>query len=292
MKTKKLEFFILNTKVLPTIPDSAARYKRLLKNWFDKGYKIQTKGDNRHYYAIRELSEDIEEGILYGIITKYVSLDGIKFYDTLTGKLLEHPIPENVEGRVNDYEFLYFPRFHRFAFIRTGKLNDEIERTGAPLQKFREIVGIAFQNGLEEPGEVHVEIAQEDFVFEKIFQNDLISLEVRVSYTNDEAGEEAKRLMHSLLANGKIGQFFARLKPDNTGKINTEADLPKGLLDLARENGEVKARIIENDEETTIKSSDFPKVVPIQIEYRDRENTFLKFYQKIKEYFVSKYEQI
>lgn len=292
MKTKKLEFFILNSKVIPVVNYPEENYSRLLNNWFSKGFKIQTKGDNRHYYSIRELSKDKIENIYYGIITKYVSLNDIKFYDTNTGNLLEHPIPDNVEGRVNDYEFLFFPEYHRFAFIRIGKLNEEIERTGAPLQKFREIVKIAFDNGLVPPRKTIVEIVQEDFIFEKIFENDLLSLEVRVSYTNDETNLEAKKLMHDLLEDGRIGNFFARLKPDNSGVINTEADLPKGLLDLAKENGEVKAKIVEDDKELTIKSKDFPKTVPIQVEFQDRENTFLKFFQKIKEYFDSKYGQI
>jgi len=292
MKTKKLEFFILNTKVIPVVPKPEENYSRLLNNWYEKGFKIQTKGDNRHYYSIRELSKVEIDTVFYGIITKYVTLNDIKFYDTITGNLLEHPIPDNVEGRVNDYEFLFFPNYHRFAFIRIGKLNEEIDRTGAPLQKFREIVKIAFDNGLEPLSKTIVEIVQEDFFFEKIFENDLLSLDVRVSYTNDEANLEAKKLMHDLLEDGQIGNFFARLKPDNSGVINTEAKLPKGLLDLAKENGEVKARIIEDNKEVTIKSKDFPKTVPIQVEFQDRENLFNKFIQKIKGYFDSKYGQI
>lgn len=292
MKTKKLEFFVINSKVLPVVNNPDENYSKLIRNWFSKGYKIQTKGDNRHYYSIRELSNDKLENVFYGIITKYVSLNDIKFYDTITGRLLEHPIPDNVEGRVNDYEFLFFPKYHRFAFIRTGKLKEEIDRKGAPLQKFKEIVKIAFENGLVAPSTAVVDIVQEDFIFEKIFENDLLSLEVRVSYTNDEAGKEAKKLMHDLLEDGQIGSFFARLKPDNSGVIDTTADLPKGLLDLAKENGEVKARILEGDREVTIKSIDFPKIVPIEAEFEERENTFLKFFLKIKEYFESKYGRV
>lgn len=292
MKTKKIEFFILNSKVLPVVQNPTNNYKRLLNNWYSKGFKIQTKGDNRHYYSIRELSLTEDDDVYYGVITKYVTLEDVKFYDKETGRLIEHPIPDNIEGRVNDYEFLYFAKYHRFAFIRVGKLKEEIDRRGAPLNKFKEIVKIAFDNGLEPPAHSIIEIVQEVYVFEKIFENDLLSLDVRVSYTNDEAGPEAKKLVHDLLEDGNIGEFFARLKPDNTGVIDTDSDLTKGLLELAQENGQVKARIVEDDKEVTIKSSDFPKSVPVQVEYEDRENLFFKFYLKIRDYFQSNYEEL
>src|SRR5690606_6212047 len=107
MKIKKVEFYTINAKVLPVVHHAEQNYVRLIKNWFQKGFKIQTKGDARHYYSLRSLSEirSSKDIYYYGVLTKYVSFDDITFFDSETGKLLEHPIPKNVEGRVNEYEF-------------------------------------------------------------------------------------------------------------------------------------------------------------------------------------------
>jgi hypothetical protein len=263
MKTVTIDFYTLNVKVLPPVKDNTKRYAGLLTNWFKKGFRIVTPGDKRHYYTLRTLDKIANGEAYYGILTKFISFDSIDFIDSETGRLLPQPIPKNVEGRINEFEFIFIPKFHRLAFIKTGKIDPTIKKSGAPLKKMTEIVKMAFDNGLKVGQESIVEIVQSKYVFDEIFENDVLSLEVRVSYTNDDSlNKESKKLVHSLLKNGNIGKFYAKLQPDNNKVINTDEALPNGLLQLAEENGTVKAVLSTDEGLKKINSEDFPAVTP------------------------------
>lgn len=255
-----VDYYILNSKVLPAENGSTDKYKLLIENWFKSGYRIMTKGDKRHYYSLRKLDNFDEGKIYYGVITKYVSFEKIDFIDTVTKRLIPHPIPENVEGRVSEYEFVFIPEKHRFAIIKIGKIDPDIKRRGAPLSKMKEIIKIAFDSGLEVGEEAIVEVAQEQFIFDEILSNDLLSLQFRVSYTNDDVLPEGKALMDSLMKQDHIGEFFGRMKPDNSGIIDTEKGLTRGLMELAKENGMVKATIETDEGKKTVNTLDYPAI--------------------------------
>ncbi|NCA20001.1 MAG: DUF4747 family protein, partial [Crocinitomicaceae bacterium] len=203
-----VEYYTLNSKVLPSTTHSTEKYISLIKNWFNSNYKIVTKYDKNHYYSLRVLQEHDKGKVFYGVITKFVSFDKIDFIDSETGKVLPHPIPPNVEGKVNEYEFVFVPECHRFAFIKIGKINSSIKKSGAPLSKMQEIVRIAFDGGLEVGENSVVEISQEEYIFDEILSSDLLSLVVRVSYTNDDVLPEGKELMDTLFKESHIGEFF------------------------------------------------------------------------------------
>lgn len=260
--TRKIsvDFYTLNAKVLPAEKETTERYAGLIENWFKSGYKIVTRGDKRHYYSIRALETFADGKIYYAILTKYLSFDGIEFYNTATKKPIPHPIPHDVEGRINDYELIFIPEKHRFAVIKVGKINTGINRKGAPLNKMQEIIKIGFDGGLEVGEEAVVEIAQEPFIFEEILANDLLALTFSISYTNDDVLPEGRALMDNLMKNDHIGKFFGRIKPDNEGVIETKKGMTRGILELARENGNVKATIDTDEGQKTINTINYPAI--------------------------------
>ncbi len=279
-----IDYYTLNVKVLPVKEDkseNSKRYSSVIDSWFKKDHVIVTKGDARHYYALRELRKLDEGKIFYGVITKYVSFDKIDFIDNETKKIIPRPIPDNVEGRVSEYEFVFVPEVHRFAFVKLGKIDSDVKRIGAPLGKMQEIIKVAFDSLLEVGESSFVEVVQEEFVFEQILNNDLLSLVFRVSYTNDDVLPEGKKLMDNLMRNDHIGEFFGRIKPDNSGKINTDGSMTRGILELARENGMVKARIDTGDELKTINSIDYPAINSVEAE--DNSSRFMTFVRGIYE---------
>lgn len=273
------EYYVLNAKVLPTKSDeneNTLRYKNLIENWFNNGYKIVVKGDKKHYYSLRKLDKIDEGKIYYGVIAKFYSFETMDFIDRETNRLIPQPIPENVEGRVNEYEFVFVPESHRFAVIKVGKIDTDVKRTGAPLNKIKEIVKIAFDNGLNFAENTIVETVTEDFIFEEILSSNLLSLKFRISYTNDDVLPEGRELMDSLLKDDNIGEFFGRLKPDNSGIINTENNgMTKGILELARENGDVKAVIENENGRKTVNSVEAPALKSVESEQGG--NRFLNF---------------
>jgi len=273
------DYYILNIKILPVTNDNPQRYGSIIESWFKKDNAIITKGDARHYYALRELQKVDEGKVYYGVITKYVSFDKIDFIDNETKKIIPRPIPDNVEGRVSEYEFVFVPEVHRFAIIKLGKIDTEVKRIGAPLGKMQEIIKSAFDAHLEVGEEAIVEIVQENFVFEEILNNDLLSLVFRVSYTNDDILPEGKELMDNLMRQGHIGEFFGRLKPDNTGVINTEEGLTRGILELAKENGMVKATLDTEEGKKIVNSQDYPVIRTVEAE--NNTSRFITFVRGI-----------
>lgn len=273
------EYYVLNAKVLPTLrneEENTGRYINLIENWFNNGYKIVAKGDKKHYYSLRKLDKIDEGKIYYGVIAKFYSFETMDFIDRETNRLIPQPIPENVEGRVNEYEFVFVPESHRFAIIKVGKIDSEVKRTGAPLNKIKEIVKIAFDNGLNFNENTIVETVTDDFIFEEILSSNLLALKFRISYTNDDVLPEGRELMDSLLKDDNIGEFFGRLKPDNSGIINTENNgMTKGILELARENGDVKARIENENGIKTVNSIEAPALKSVESEQGG--NRFLTF---------------
>ena len=272
-----VDFYKLNVKILPVVTDNPMRYASIVESWFKRDQAIITKGDSRHYYALRKLQKVDDGKSYYGVITKYVSFDKIDFINNETKKIIPRPIPDNVEGRVSEYEFVFVPEVHRFAIIKLGKIDSDVKRIGAPLGKMQEIIKIAFDTHLKVGEQAVVEIAQENFVFEEILNNDLLSLVFRVSYTNDDMLPEGKELMDNLMKQGHIGDFFGRLKPDNTGIINTDEGLTRGILELAKENGMVKATLDTEEGQKTINSLDYPSISTVEAENNtSRFTTFLR----------------
>ncbi len=289
MKVYSIDYYTINAKILPVSVTPEDRYKELIKNWLTKGYKVQTKGDRSHYYTLMKLDEINQGEAYYGVITKFISLKDIDFINTDTGELIEFPLPKNVEGKVNDYEFIFIPKYHRFAFVKTGKIDDTIKKTGAPLKKMTEIIKMAFDNGLDIGGNQNtvVEIAQDSFIFEEIFQGELYNLSIKVSYTNDDLNPEAKEAMDSLLKDGRIAEFYAKLTPERNGTINTDETLPKGLLQLAEENGSFKATVGSPEGVKKINSVDYPAIDHVS-ELRGN-NFIIRIINKIIERFNEKY---
>lgn len=289
MKDHTIDYYTINSKILPLIGNSENRYRQVMNNWLQRGYRIKTKHDNGHYYTLVKLDK-IDPDTSYGIITKFVDLEGIDFINRETGELIAYPIPSNVAGKVNDYEFLFFPKYHRFALIKSGKIDESIKKAGAPLKKMAEIIEMAFDAGLDAGSnqKAVVEIVQDSFIFEEIFRSELYNLTIKVSYTNDDINDEAKEAMDSLLKDGGIVEFYAKLEAGKHRTINTDETLPNGLLQLAQENGTFKATIrTEEGHIKKINSVNYPAIEGVT--ESKGSGFFVKIIEKIIQNFNKKY---
>lgn len=291
MKSRKIEYYIINSKVLPPAKKSEEFYSQLVNNWFEKGYRIQHEGDNSHYFTLTTLDKITRSDGLafYGVVSKFVKMDDLDFIDSTSGELIEYELPENIQARQQQYEFIFIPKVHRFAFIKTGKIDPSIKKKGAPLKQMINIIKLAFDNGLPKGQSTIVEIEQDPMIFDDIFLNKLLSLEVRVSYTNDDhLNDEHKELMDGLLKDGHIAQIFSRMTPDNSGEIDSSSTLAGGLIGLAKENGNVNALIeYPTGEKRRINTKEYPAVELINVvkEKDDRNNIIFNIVSR----FINKY---
>ncbi|MEM9051808.1 MAG: DUF4747 family protein [Bacteroidota bacterium] len=239
-----LKYLIFNVKVLPVRTNQTERYSEIIQNWYDRGFRIQTPGDNQHYYVLITHNK-IGDGVAhYGVIAKFVKWEALDFVNE-KGELVEFEIPDDVQARINEYEFVFIPECHRLALITNGKIDQNVKRNGAPLKRMREIVNRAFANLTED--DVFVDVEQTDQIFERIFTNPVNYLEAEISFTNNDISEEGNLHLDDLMRDAHVNSFFTRMKPGGQETIDTAGDLPRSVINLAQSNGYVRARITSDD---------------------------------------------
>ena len=110
----------------------------------------------------------------------------------------------------------------------------------------------------------------QDTIDEIINATELKDLYISVSVTNDDAGDKAQQAMDKILKKNKINKIETHLKPDATGSLNNKEEFIRGLLELAKDNGEAVATVVNGDgKKTKIVTSDFPEKVVIKTAEND-----------------------
>ncbi len=288
MRHTRIQYYTTNIKILPPPDSTGKRYVSLLDGWFNKGYRITLGNDTNHYFSLTRLDKIGNGESYYGVVSKFVTMESIDFIDKNTGSLVEFSIPSNLEARVNEYEFVFIPKCHRFAFIKGGKINPEVSRRGAPLKQMTTIIEKAFKNIAAEHEDVKVIVQQSDQVFKRIFEEKILSLDIKVSYTNDDLSNEGKKTIDSLLRDGQIGEFIGKFRPDSSGFIKSDALFPKEMIKLAKENGQVKAKMKnEEGDVTNLNTKEHPEINELEVEDDgSREQSFIN---KLYSTFIERY---
>lgn len=260
-----IEYFILNFKVLPAVIDTKNYYGDLLQRLFNSKIVITYKND--FIYRITKLDRVSNGDFYYGVISKFVSFEDIEWVQNFSEEQIDYEIPSNVTGRKASYEFVFIPSKHRFAFIKKGRIDQNVKRRGAPLKAIAEILETGFNILLEpENKSCIVNIHQTSQIFEEIYQSDILSLNLTISYSNPDIGEDSEKYMDDLLRESNIGKASMTLKPDDTGHMNTNTKFIRGLIDLARENGKIKAKISNDEGVKTINTIEHPEVRQVSTE--------------------------
>jgi len=108
-------------------------------------------------------------------------------------------------------------------------------------------------------------LQSQDTINEIINANELKDLYVNLTVTNDDAGDKAQESVDKLLKINNVGKIEAKIKPDATGNLNTKQEFIRGLIELAKDNGEAVANVVdENGKKTKVITSKFPEKISIQ----------------------------
>lgn len=275
----ELQYYTLNLTVLPPNSNPQIYYSQLIKRLFENQIKVEY---GAFFYRLTKLDSIGNDEAFYGVISKYVSLDDLEWVEGVSDEPVDYNVPDDVRGRKATYEFVFYPASHKFAFIKKGRIDQEVQRRGAPLKSIIHILKLAFDLILEsENKSSEINIVQSDQIFEQIFSNVVKSLDLTVSYSNPGLADDHEQIMDDYLRDANIGKARVTMQPDSTGEIDTDATFTRGLIDLARENGRVRARIETDEGERTINTEDHPEVTSVTVERSG--NIELKFIQKIIE---------
>lgn len=259
-----LEYYILNITVLPPAQDQNQYYSNLMTRLFSSRNGIRVGKD--FVFRITQL-DSIDNGMaFYGVISKYISLEDIEWVDDAE-ETIDYNHPDNVKGRKATYEFVFDPSMHKMVFVKKGRIDQEMKRKGAPLKSIVNVLKIGLDLVLDSEGKrAEVNIVQSEQIFEEIFSSPVKSLDLTVSYSNPGLGSDHEKVMDDYLRKANVGKARVNLQPDATGEIDTDEVFTKGLIDLARENGKVKARIQTEDGIKIINTEDHPEIGIAQID--------------------------
>lgn len=156
-----------------------------------------------------------------------------KHYNTVS-KELKPGNPNSIE-KPNAYQvpFYFIPSIHRLLL----PLNSKAKPT--QVKRFFEEALLKIYDSSKF---YNVDIAKSSEEIEKIFKfKSLDKLQLEISYTNDDLGEDEKQFMDALLKESNVNKFKAEYNAERKESLNIDSKLIKGGIELSKENGAVKA---------------------------------------------------
>lgn len=265
-----LEFFTLNVSVLPANHDNETFYSRLIENYYSNDIKVTFGKD--FFYTLIHLSKMELNGttVYYGVLSKFLQLksidwiksDEIKNINSTSG----FEIPQGFEGRKGMYEFVFIPKIHKVAFVKKGKIDDNIKKQGAPLIAIKNVLKIGFEQLIENEQTVHVDIVQSQQVIDKIFNSTLLKLDLKLHYSNPSIGDDHEAFMDDLYRKTHASNIDISVQGSKESPIDTKSTFIEGNLHLVRKNGTAKAVIDTNGKQEKINTAAHPEVSSLTIE--------------------------
>lgn len=173
--------------------------------------------------------------IIYeGEFVKYkIEDENDKYYNTIS-KELKPGDPNSIEKpNAIPIKFYFVPEIHRiFLPVNSGV---------TPIQAMN-YFDKALLNIFEKQEFFNVEIAKSSEVIDRIYEfQSLKKLEISVSYTNDDLGNDAKKFVDLLLKEANTNKYKAEFVAEKNESLNMESSFIKGGIELSKENGDLVA---------------------------------------------------
>lgn len=230
----------------------------------------------RNKFVTKGVIDGIENDFIYGNLVKFTLLEGDHWYNSQNKDVENFNPPVNVYPNAFETDYVFIPAAHRFFIKISSKIS--VKSTQLFLTE-----GLKQASSTTE--QVNVTVIQSHDVIDRIINSEgLQSLQVVVSYTNDDLGDEAQQVIDDLLKDSNTGEAELNLKPDQTGALKTDSKLVRGFLELAKENGNATARIIKQDgTKEKIVTSNHPEKIAVESANEDESKRAL-FNQTMNEY--------
>lgn len=222
---KRINF--LNVVIYPEERQSARRYVDILMTIKDKKIAVNTHADK-----ITQVETLEQEGDFYiGKLVNFTSLDGNKWFNKDTNTVEHFSFDLNIYPNAKEWSFFFMPSLHRIALIGNEK------PSLTQIQKFfqsalNHVVNEAFDESVE------VNIVSSATKIEEILSSSITSLEIKVTYSNNDLNEDMEALIDQEMKRSKVRQIGTKATgtKKNPLLINENRFL-KGLTKLSRNNG-------------------------------------------------------
>lgn len=207
----------------------------------NKIHKPSSPGKHCIIKFLLEKNEGGKVDFLYGQITQFSYFDNKNWFDIGTLDLdKEFQLRDGLFPDSADAEFIFDPYSHKFSYIKKSN----ISISPYPIRNFWEEALNAVKN---EDEFVHVDVVTGDN-FQKLLKEarQIRRLEIDLNYSNSGIGSITKEILDDDLksVNPKSASLVITAKP-NEGLLIEESDIVQGALELAQEDGDAKAKVID-----------------------------------------------
>jgi len=259
-RTFRTPYFTFNIKYF-TQNEIEDRYSTLIQKLFEADLKVKVHSDK--YIFIRRLQLSSDKKFFYGTFSRATKVEG-DWIDTITKEIVTFNVPPELYANAKEVDFVFIPDCHRLCLRRDSAFSHNV------IHKFLE-VGLG--HIVDSNSELIINVETSEDILQRIYDAQRIkSLEVLISYTNDDFGDEFEEWMDEELKDSRISNFHYNAKPDSSGNINVNSRLIKGTLALSKNNGNAIARIVNSDNKTeTIKTVEHPKIDHVQLSSDSRD---------------------
>ncbi|MEB0263391.1 MULTISPECIES: DUF4747 family protein [unclassified Mucilaginibacter] len=253
-------FFTINIKLRKENNNRDAtreEYIHLIRKVYSR--KIHKPSSSGKHCIIKYLLDHKENDVLqflHGKVAQFTYFENKSWFDIGTldidaqFHLRDGLFPDAVET-----DFIFDPDKHKFSFITKSS----IAISPYPLRTFWEEA----LNSVKEKDEyIHVDVVTSQDFSEKLYKARVIKrLEIDLNYSNSGIGSISKEVIDTDFkkTNAKNATIIMVAKKSETLNIN-DSEIIKGALELSEEDGEAKAKIVdEAGNLVDISTRQFPK---------------------------------
>lgn len=259
-KIQHRAFFSINIKLRKDNNNRDAtrqEYIELIKKVYSR--KIHKPSSSGKHCIIRYLLENKENDsikYMYGKIAQFTYFENKSWFDIDTLDVDSHfQLRDGLFPDAVETDFIFDPDNHKFSFITKSS----IAISPYPLRLFWEEALNSVKDGDEF---IHVDVVTSRDFSTKLYNSRVIKrLEIDLNYSNSGIGSLSKKVIDTDLkkTNAKNATIIVVAKKNESLNIN-ESDIIKGALELSEEDGEAKAKIIdESGNLVDISTRQFPK---------------------------------
>lgn len=256
-KSNSIELTFYNVVLQPVNHQHPHRYKEVFEKILNNKISFNTYSDKyTQMYSIMEW-----DGMLYGELVNYTRLTSKDWYNSATDKVEDHEeIDPALHPNAKKWDFFFLPATHTLGV--TSK---------ASVKQILKFFSYAFNNinVKEDDEEIQFNVISRKELIEQILEaNDLTSLEINVSYSNNDSNSDWEEAIDNSLKESDVSNAKIKINATKRNPLKLIKDsILGGFLQLSRRNGNASATVIEDGKRKVISTESKPQTSTIM--YQD-----------------------
>lgn len=256
---KSKQYHIVNIVLSPIENQKTHNYIQVFTKLADLRKTVALNTDNAKNPKSGAISsfEKIGDDLYEGSFRKGINLPSdAKAYSLDENKEIPADTSPNLLYLPDTIKFWFVPSVHRLLISKKDGYKDLVKFLEKAIPEA--VVGI---------DEVDINVVKSKASINRILQSDTISsLTIEVSYSNNDSGEEAKKLVDDILRKGNTRKAKMKFESPKNEFIDLKENvIARGALELSKDNGTAKAVIVENEQKITVTTDNSPEVYELTV---------------------------